>query len=54
MQIWSYILKFSKIQDCELNTLADPVERTVREYFDRSLTILWPRIIMAENGKKNI
>ena len=35
-------------------SLADPAERTVIEYSDRSLTVLWPRIITAKNGKKDI
>ena len=35
-------------------TLADPLEGTVIEYSDRSLTVLWPRIIMAKFDKKNI
>ena len=34
--------------------LANTIERTAREYFGRSLTVLWPRIIMAKNDKKNI
>ena len=35
-----------------MSFLADPVERTVREYSDRSLTDLRPRIITAKNGKR--
>ena len=35
-------------------SLADPGEKTVIEYSDRSLTVLWPRIITAKNVKKNI
>ena len=35
-----------------IETLAGPVERTVIGYSDRSLTVLWPRIIMANNDKK--
>ena len=35
-------------------TLADPAERTVIEYSDRSMTVLWPRIITANNAKKYI
>ena len=36
------------------SALADPAERKVIEYSDRSLTVLWPRIITAKNGKKDI
>ena len=35
-----------------MSALADPVETTAREYSDCYLTILWPRIIVAKNGKK--
>ena len=35
-------------------TLAVPVESTVREYSDRSLTVLWAHIIMAKNDKKHL
>ena len=35
-------------------SLADPAERTVIEYSDRSLTVLWPRIITAKNCEKDI
>ena len=38
----------------QLTPLADPAERTLIEYSDRSLTVLWPRIITAKNGKKDI
>ena len=34
--------------------LADLYERTAREYFDLSLNIFWPRIILAKNGKKHL
>ena len=42
------------MRDFLIHALADPVERTVIEYSDRSLTVLWPRIIMAKNDKNNI
>ena len=35
-----------------LASLADSVERAIIEYSDRSLTVLWRRIIMAKNDKK--
>ena len=37
------ILRRSRVQRVnKLDTLADPVERTAREYSDRPLTVLWP------------
>ena len=35
-------------------SLADPSERTVIEYSESSLTVLWPSIITAKNGKKTL
>ena len=40
-----------RVDDSEL---AGPVERTDREYSNRSLTVLWPRIIIDNIDKKNI
>ena len=49
-----YTLYLEKYFSESATTLGDPAERTVIEYSDRSLTVLWPRIITAKNGKKDI
>ena len=40
------------IQKTKVPSLADPVERMVGEYSDRSLIVLRPHIIMAKNDKQ--
>ena len=49
-----FVQVYGKQDDKQVSPLADPVERTVIEYSERSLTVFWPRIIMAKNDKKDI